>query len=91
MEGIKDEKPKCPKCNAIGECFYRQVGHDDKYEDEYILYCKECGHIEKKQEHGGSVLGENWFTKCPFCGKESKERENHKYPSDELLSLANTL
>jgi len=63
------ERPKCPKCGAEAECFWRDVGGVEYY-DEYTLVCENCGHVEKEIEYGGSPIAGNWVTCCPFCGKE---------------------
>ena len=60
---------KCPVCLQKAECFHQDVGGVD-YIDEYVLYCGSCGYIERRSVSGGSPLGDNWTTSCPFCGIE---------------------
>jgi hypothetical protein len=70
---------KCPRCNINLECFCNDVGGVD-YIDEYILICRKCGFNETTCRSGGSPLGENWCTECPFCGKSNLEHS--KLPTD---------
>ena len=60
---------RCPLCRQESECFHQDVGGVD-YMDEYVLYCVSCGHTERRSVYGGSPLGNNWTTSCPFCGIE---------------------
>jgi len=63
----------CSECGGEGECFCREVGGTDRYEDEYIFVCKKNEHIVKKTIPGGSTTGENWSTICPFCKNSNGE------------------
>lgn len=61
----------CPKCGKETlYCSYKgDVGGVGAFEDEYEAYCTSCGYQETMIVWGGSLLWENWPTRCPFCGK----------------------
>lgn len=63
---------KCPLCgeNTFSCTYVGDVGGVDYYIDEYKGRCQSCGYEESKLVEGGSVMGVNWVTKCPFCGQE---------------------
>ncbi len=68
---LKMKEKKCPKCgsSSLG-CRHREVGTIDYY-DEYTLYCLDCDYIiETVKKYGGSPLGVNWSTYCPYCGQK---------------------
>lgn len=60
-------KSNCPKCGKAAKCYFREVGGCDRYTDEYTLICSTCGHKEQVQISGGSPLGQNNVTECPYC------------------------
>lgn len=51
-------------------CCHADVGGVD-YLDEFVLYCFDCGKIDRKDISGGSPMGEDWHNDCPFCGVSS--------------------
>ena len=60
---------KCPKCgkNTLSCSYNGDVGGVD-YLDEYQATCSSCGYEKIEHVSGGSPMGWNDFTKCPFCG-----------------------
>jgi len=46
------------------------MGPPDRFLDRYEAVCSWCGYVEIREVDGGSPLGANWPTKCPFCGFE---------------------
>ena len=65
---------ECPKCHSEAQCFHQDVGGVD-YDDEYVLYCKTCGNIERVRRYGGSPVSDNWVTNCPYCGGDCFRHE----------------
>ena len=65
----------CAGCGSQAECFHRDLAGED-YNDEYTLYCKHCGHIERQTRYGGSSFASNWRTECPYCGVDCVAHES---------------
>jgi len=61
---------RCPQCerNALTCRYIGDVGGVE-YLDLYEAYCHACGFKEIRLVNGGSPLGENWKTICPYCGE----------------------
>jgi ribosomal protein S27AE len=64
----------CPRCGSITPCYTKDVGGVD-YSDEYTRHCPNCGNITRGTKNGGSPLGENELTECPFCGRGTYAHE----------------
>lgn len=63
--------PVCPKCGSEGACFGHDVGGVDRYDDEYSFRCFECGYSDTQTISGGSPLGPNDSTNCPYCRRSN--------------------
>ena len=63
---------KCPRCrnNTLSCRYLGEMGPPDRFLDRYEAVCSWCGYVEIREVDGGSPLGANWSTKCPFCGFE---------------------
>lgn len=62
---------RCPQCgkNTLSCHYVGDVGGVD-YLDEYEAHCSSCGFKKTELISGGSPVGQDWVTKCPFCGIE---------------------
>lgn len=60
----------CPKCGSVGQCYCYDAGGVE-YLDVYTFACDNCSYAEQEDIRGGSPLGDNWSTSCPYCGKSS--------------------
>ena len=79
----EDTGTECPKCGKLAKCYCRDAGSGGEFLDEYTLHCPHCGYKDQKLESGGSTSGEDWNTKCPFCGAENPK---HPEPPKKLVS-----
>jgi len=69
------ESSICQNCRIAFKCFVREISELIYYYDEYTRWCPKCGCMEKRRvEKGSTYLGAK-ETRCPFCGKRSKDHE----------------
>lgn len=66
----------CEVCGLAGECTLTIIPGPEMDQDHvYTFKCYSCEHTEEKIRYGGSSVGNNPISICPFCGCESREHE----------------
>ena len=69
MNNLNVKGMRCPVCGHFGECYWRDVDRVGFY-GQYTFYCPGCGFRKQETKYGGSSGGDDWPTRCSFCGKE---------------------
>ena len=65
------EWSRCPKCGQYGVCHHDgDVSAGPTYVDQYRFECSNpsCRFTDSQAVCGGDTVGDNWHTKCPYCG-----------------------